>query len=281
MDNEHKYLDTYWDDTYIKNCPVRYLSDCFSVGYNFYFIKETIIQPKFSYYLKNERKTFELSKNLTRINDFQQIEFGPINKLDQTDDDIIKKVKIEIFAIEHGIIMKEKLIFKTTYMVPDYAQYSNEPQITKKPLEFKFIVSSCFSLPGYRKPITIETYSKLAEICESEKPDQFIISGDVVYMDKISLTSSLAVQQAYNQLKEFEPIKNIWSQSTFKTSIDDHDVGYNDTFGNNTNIKLFREMAQENFPIELILENTRLASWTVKDITFMVADDISNKKINT
>ena len=78
MDNEHKYLDTYWDDTYIKNCPVRYLSDCFSVGYNFYFIKETIIQPKFSYYLKNERKTFELSKNLTRINDFQQIEFGPI-----------------------------------------------------------------------------------------------------------------------------------------------------------------------------------------------------------
>jgi hypothetical protein len=81
-------------------------------------------------------------------------------------------------------------------------------------------------------PVTVETYYKLAEICELEKPDQFIISGDVVYLDKISLTSNLAVQQAYNQLKEFKPIANIWSQITFKTSIDDHDVGFNDTFGN-------------------------------------------------
>lgn len=278
--NKHNF-NTFWDNEYLKNCPTRYIADCFSVGYNFYFVKETIIFPKYTYILRNEKKQFELSKNLTKINDFQQIEFGPFNQLAQTDNDIIRKVKIEIYAIEHGIIMKEKLIFKTIYNVPDYAQYSYEPEITKKPLEFKFIVSSCFSLPGYRRPVSIETYYKLAEICNLEKPDQFIISGDVVYMDKISLTSNLAVQQAYNQLKEFEPIQNIWSQMTFKTSIDDHDVGYNDTYGSNTNIKLFREVAQNNFPIELILDDTRLASWTIKDITFIIADDISNKKINS
>ena len=85
------------------------------------------------------------------------------------------------------------------------------------------------------------------------------------------------------RLKEFEPTKSIWSEHVIKTGLDDNDLGFNDTFGFNTNIRLFRRLAQENFPLELMTDtnNYRSGSYTVKDITFIFADDISNKKTNS
>lgn len=274
--------DTYWNSNYIKNCPVRYQGDCFSVGYSFYFIKQTTILPKFTYKIKNKYKTIRLNTINTEVNKFVNIEFGPVNKLNQSSDEIVRLMKIELEVLENKFDCKEKIIFNTIYIVPDYAEYSFDSNIQLKPLKFKFIVSSCWSLPGYRQPITTKTYNKLAEICKKENPNQIIISGDVVYMEPISLTSNLAVQEAYNQLKEFEPTKSIWSEHVIKTSLDDHDLGFNDTYGFNTNIRLFRTKAQENFPLELMVSdnNYRLGSYTIKDITFIFADDISNKTIN-
>ena len=269
---------TYWNNLYIKNCPVRYLGDCFCVGYSFYFIKEITIIPKFTYQINGLFYTNELTKISTRVNEFTNIEFGPVNHLFQSEEEIVKQMYIEIIIENHNCL--NNLVFETIYNVPNYSEYTLDPQIILKPLEFKFIVSSCFSLPGYRKPLTIGTYNKLAEVCVKENPNQIIISGDIVYMELISLTSNSAVQSAYNQLKEFEPIKNIWSEHIIKTGIEDHDLGFNNTFASNTNIKLFREKAQQNFPLELATNKYRLGSWTVKNITFIVGDDISNKIIN-
>jgi hypothetical protein len=277
-----KKKQTYWNSLYIKNCPVRYQGDCFSVGYSFYFIKQVTILPKFTYKIKNRIITIELNKIETEVNKFTNIEFGPVNKLAQSEDEIVRLMDIEIEVLDNKLSNYEKTIFDTEYIVPDYAQYTFEPNIQSKPLDFKFIVSSCWSLPGYRQPVTIETYSKLSEICELENPNQIIISGDIVYMGPISLTSNLAVQEAYNQLKEFEPTKSIWSEHVIKTGLDDHDLGFNDTFGFNTNIRLYRKKAQENFPLDLMVDNNnyRLGSYNVKNITFIFADDISNKTIN-
>ena len=273
---------TYWNSFYIKNCPVRYQGDCFSVGYSFYFIKQVIILPKFTYKTKNRLITIELNKIETEVNKFVNIEFGPVNKLTRLEDDIVRFIDIELEVLNDRIHYNEKIIFNTIYNIPDYSQYTFNPNIESKPLDFKFIISSCWSLPGYRQPISIGAYSKLAEICEQENPNQIIISGDIVYMEPISLTSNLAVQEAYNQLKEFEPTKSIWSEHIIKTALDDHDLGFNDTNGFNTNIRLFRRLAQENFPLELMTEtnNYRLGSYTVKDITFIFTDDISNKTTN-
>ena len=45
------FYKTYYDNEYIKNEPTRYLTDVFSVGYNFNFIEETEIYPEFRYYI--------------------------------------------------------------------------------------------------------------------------------------------------------------------------------------------------------------------------------------
>lgn len=277
-------MKTYWNNKYLLHCPVRIQGDCFGVSYSFYFTKEVTILPRFTYKINGITHTKELSKIRTEINKFIYIDFGPVNKLNQKEVDIVTQIFIEIYIENISLLNHNNsvnLVFNTIYDVPNYAQYTYYSKINQLPLEFKFIVSSCYSLPGYRKPISTKTYDKLAEICKIENPNQIIISGDVVYMEPISLTSDFAVQEAYNQLLDFEPIKNIWSEHVIKTSLDDHDLGFNDTFGNNSNSKLFRKKAQENFPLELITDNYRLGSYTVKNITFIFADDISNKKINT
>ena len=53
---------TYWNSFYIKNCPVRYQGDCFSVGYSFYFIKQVTILPKFTYKIGNKFIMVEAKK---------------------------------------------------------------------------------------------------------------------------------------------------------------------------------------------------------------------------
>jgi len=273
---------TFWNDNYLANCPVRFQSDCFSVSYSFYFTKELKILPRISYVSNGIEYKKELSVIKTQVNQFTYITFGPVNKLNQTENEIVSQLNIEVNIIDKYISPNyfDRLVFKTIYNVPNYAQYTYDSNITQIPLEFKFIVSSCWSLPGYRNPVTTKTYNKLAEICKQENPDQIIISGDIVYMEPISLTSELAVQEAYSQLLNFEPVKNIWASHTIKTGLDDHDLGFNDTFGFNSNINLFRKKAQENFPLELLSDNYRLGSYTVKNITWIFADDISNKKIN-
>ena len=48
------FYKTYYDNEYIKNEPTRYLTDVFSVGYNFNFIEETEIYPEFRYYINQK-----------------------------------------------------------------------------------------------------------------------------------------------------------------------------------------------------------------------------------
>jgi hypothetical protein len=148
---------TYYDFGYIKNEPIRYLSDVFSVGYNFNFIKETIIFPEFRYLIKHKLYDKKLSSQNTEINGFNNIEYGPFYYMNQSDEEIIYVVEL-IIKDKYG-----KIIFKKFYKVPDYRNYSFQPKYLDRTLNFKFISSSCYSLPGYRNP-NIECYFRALRI---------------------------------------------------------------------------------------------------------------------
>jgi len=266
---------TYYDNEYIKNEPTRYLTDVFSVGYNFNFIKDSVIFPEFRYYLKNKLYNKKISSQYTKINGFNTIEYGPFYFMNQSDNEIIHVVEL-IIKDEY-----EKIIFRKIYQVPDYRDYSFQPKYLDRTLSFKFITSSCYSLPGYRNP-DIECYYKLAEITREANPEYILCTGDIVYLEPLNISSKLAVQGAYDQLKSFEPIKNIWSNHTWICSNDDHELGYNDILAGAPDIRTLRETMTENFPLNEVTNviGTRCGSFISKNITWIILDDISNRVFN-
>ena len=74
-DKTNIFYKTYYDNEYIKNEPKRYLTDVFSVGYNFNFIKETEIYPEFRYYINQKLYEKKISSQDTEINGFNTIEY--------------------------------------------------------------------------------------------------------------------------------------------------------------------------------------------------------------
>jgi hypothetical protein len=274
-DNANIFYNTYYDAEYIKNEPTRYLTDVFSVGYNFNFIEETEIYPEFRYYINQKLYEKKLSSQDTEINGFNTIEYGPFYFMNQPNDEIISVVELIIKD------KKNKIIFKKFYKVPDYRDYSFQPKYLDRTLNFKFITSSCYSLPGYRNP-DIACYSKLAEIAREAVPEYILCTGDIVYLEPLNISSKLAVQGAYDQLKSFEPIKNIWSNHTWVCSNDDHELGYNDILAGAPDIRLLRETMTENFPLNELTNviGTRCGSFLSKNITWIILDDISNRVFN-
>lgn len=269
------FYNTYYDTEYIKNEPTRYLTDVFSVGYNFNFIEETEIYPEFRYYINQKLYEKKLSSQNTEINGFNTIEYGPFYFMNQSNDEIISVVELIIKD------KKNKIIFKKFYKVPDYRDYSFQPKYLDRTLNFKFITSSCYSLPGYRNP-DITCYSKLAEIAREANPEYILCIGDIVYLEPLNISSKLAVQGAYDQLKSFEPIKNIWSNHTWICSNDDHELGYNDILAGAPDIRTLRETMTENFPLNELTNviETRCGSFISKNITWIILDDISNRVFN-
>ena len=195
--------------------------------------------------------------------------------MNQPDDEIISVVELIIKD------KKNKIIFKKFYKVPDYRDYSFQAKYLDRTLKFKFITSSCYSLPGYRNP-DIACYSKLAEIAREAVPEYILCTGDIVYLEPLNISSKLAVQGAYDQLKSFEPIKNIWSNHTWICSNDDHELGYNDILADAPDIRTLRETMTENFPLNELTNviGTRCGSFLSKNITWIILDDISNRVFN-
>jgi hypothetical protein len=108
------FYNTYYDAEYIKNEPTRYLTDVFSIGYNFNFIKETEIYPEFRYYINQKLYEKKLSSQDTEINGFNTIEYGPFYFMNQPDDEIISVVELIIKDKKNKIIFKKfyKIIYK-------------------------------------------------------------------------------------------------------------------------------------------------------------------------
>jgi len=287
--NKIDFYSTYFDSEYIKNSPTRYLTDVFVAGFNFNFIKDTEIFPEFKYLINNNINTINISSQKTKINGFNKIEFGPFNSMESMESmesmdsiDLMNKTDENIKVVE--LLVKNKcgnIIFKKFYKIPDYRDYSFQPKYLDRQLKIKFITSSCYSLPGYRKP-DISCYYKLAEVAKQTNPEYIICTGDIVYLEPLNITSNLACQSAYDQLKSFEPIQNIWSNHTWVCSNDDHELGYNDTLLGAPNIELLRETMTKNFPLDEITRapNCRCGSFTSKNITWIILDDISFRVFN-
>lgn len=267
--------NTYFNSNFIKNNPTRYLTDVFCIGLNFNFIKDSIIYPEFKYYIKNKLVIKKIASQITQINDFNKIEYGPFYYMNQPDDETIRVVELIVKNNYH------KVIFRKFYLVPDYRDYSFNSKFKDRILSFKFITSSCYSLPGYRNP-NIDCYFKMAEISREFNPEYILCTGDIVYLEPLNITSEYAVQGAYDQLKSFEPIKNLWSNHTWICSNDDHEFGFNDTLLEGPNIQMLRNTMRKNFPLDELTRalGTRCGSFTTKNITWIQLDDISDRVFN-
>jgi len=282
MTNHDKFYKTQIDKDYIAYEPTRYLSDVFSVGFTFKITKKCTIIPYFTYYLNDQKIKVNSPIQNTNINEFVNIEFGSFHTLGLVDLQPITDVQLYIEATNNYNICDDNIIiFKKRYMVPDYKNYSYERQYRNNILDINFVISSCYSLPGYRNPLSLKTYEKLREVSETVKPDYIFSSGDIVYLEPMSLSSEYAIQAGYDQLKNFDILNGVWSNSTWICTTDDHELGFNDNLTYSPNVQQLRDVYNKNFPMKIITTNGRYSSFNVKDITFILLDDVSFKQFNT
>jgi hypothetical protein len=264
---------TYWDNNYFETEPLRFFSDVFCVGFLFKMKKKSVIYPKFSYILNGKFFEIFLPPQEANMNEFVKVYFGPFYKMNQSAEDRIDEVKLTINC-------DVKCVFKKYYMVPDFRSYSYQEQFKNNNLEYKFIVSSSYGLPGNNNS-QLTTYSKLVEVIKNEKPDYVMCTGDIVNLEPLNLTSKQSIQGAYDQLRTFPTLDNVWSNSTWISACNDNELGYNAPQSFNPNINVMREQLQENFPLNLMLKDSRTSAFTIKNISYILLDNVSNKVINS
>ena len=71
-------MDTYYDNKYISQEPVRYLFDVYSIGFIIKFSKEISITPKLEYTIDNKLYSKNMQSITTVVDGLQKIVFGPL-----------------------------------------------------------------------------------------------------------------------------------------------------------------------------------------------------------
>jgi hypothetical protein len=272
-----KFYPTFIDKNYIGYEPTRYLSDVFGVGYVFKFSKQCEIIPYFTYEVNGCTTKVYSPKQEVNINELAKVTFGPFYTLPE----LINPISEVTLYIEVFNLFSKLIIFKKNYLVPNFQDYSFQTIYRTNELNLNFVISSCYSLPGYRNPVSLGAYEQLKNVSKSVKPDYIFSSGDIVYLEPMCLSSELGIQAGYDQLKTFDILQGIWSNSTFICNTDDHELGYNDNLNSCPNAQQLRDVYNKNFPLNLVTDKARYSSFNVKDITFILLDDVSYKEFNT
>jgi len=273
-----KYYETYYDKNYISQEPVLYQKDLFTISLTFLFNKDTSIIPNYKYYINNTLYSYNNAKKNVGVNELVNITFGPFQDMGPKE---ISQRPTKVFLSMTNSY--RKIIFAKLYKLPDWDTLSySKPIIDVTPLNLRLCTVSCFSLPGYRNPVSLDTYNKFTEINKENKTDIIIVTGDLLYLEPLNLTSEGAIQAGYNQLKTFDRLQGSFSNHVWITTADDHDLGYNDTQRAGYNINLLRNLVQKNFPLisQYSPDNYRANFTQVKNISFITLDDVSQRKIN-
>ena len=273
-----KYYKTYYDPNFISQEPVLYQKDLFTISLTFLFIKDTCIIPSYKYYINKTLYNYDNKKRNVSINELVNVIFGPFQ--DMGPKETSQRPTKVCLSVRSSC---NKIIFKKLYKLPNWDTLSYaKPTIDLVPLNLRLSTVSCFSLPGYRDPPNLETYNKFTEINRENKTDIIIVTGDLLYLEPLNLTSEGAIQAGYNQLKTFDRLQGVFSNHVWITTADDHDLGYNDTQRAGYNINLLRNLIQKNFPLisQYSPQNYRGNFTQVKNISFITLDDVSQRKIN-
>lgn len=270
------YYPTFIDKKYIAYEPTRFLADVFSVGYVFKFTTQCYIIPYFTYEVNCVTTKVYSLKQEVNINELAKVTFGPFYTLPELTNPITEVILyIEVFNLFNQVI-----IFKKNYKVLNFKDYSYQTIYKTNILDLNFVISSCFSLPGWRNPVSLGAYEQLKNISKTVKPDYIFSSGDTIYLEPMCLSTEMGIQACYDQLKTFDILQGIWSNSTIISTTDDHEMGFNDNSIYAPNAQQLRDIYNKNFPLNLVTTDARYSSFNVKDITFILLDDVSYRQLN-
>jgi phosphodiesterase/alkaline phosphatase D-like protein len=145
------------------------------------------------------------------------------------------------------------------------------------------MLTSCWSLPGYRSPAPLEPelYDKFTQTAREENADIIISTGDIVYLQPMSIMSKTAIQEAYTQLRQYSRLEGTWANHTWITCNDDHEFSYNDGNINAPIIKTLRNTYSENFPLlSDVSSEYRANIRNIKNINFITLDSVSSRTLN-
>ena len=264
-----KNYHTFWNKELIFNEPVKCFEDLYSVTFVYYFNYNGSVYPRFSFINdKDENITRKMPSITVNYFDHANITFGPFTFVNQPQEFVINEFILELFTED------EELLFKKIYKVHDLKDKDNN-------FSLKFLIASCFSLPGYRNPPDIQIYDNFKKIAFEINPDLILSLGDTVYLNKPNITSKFAIQAGYDQLLTFPKLNDVWSNFTWLPINDDHEFSYDNGLYGAPNISTLRDVFKKNFPLPSTqIKNTRNSSFTKNDITFILLDDTSNKTIN-
>jgi hypothetical protein len=272
---ENDYYYTYYDKNYITYEPVRYLNDCFSVSFNFWFSKEEEIIPYFYFVKDGVTSEHKLNTINTKIDSFNNISFGPFQKLFE------ENRPTEVYI---AIKTSTNIIFFKHHKILDFDSYSYATQdlITQK-INLNVMLTSCWAMPGYRFPAPLEPelYTKLTNMARDVEADFLISLGDLLYLQPLSITSEISLQCAYAQFKEYSRFEGLFSNSTWLICNDDHEFSRNDGNKNSPILKLLRNKFSDNFPlVSEVSTDFRSNISITKNITFITLDTVSGRKLN-
>jgi hypothetical protein len=269
------YYYTYYDKKYILYEPLRYLNDVFSVSFNFWFSKQEQVYPCFYFINGDKRVEYKLNTFTCQINDFSNTSFGPFQSINQSPRPT--EVYLALKTMAH------KIIFLKHHRVLNYEDYNLSWNTPPTNLTLNLMLASCWSLPGYRSPAPLqpELYNKLTATARSVNADFVLSVGDIIYAQPSSVSSDIAMQASYAQLKTYPGLQGLFSNSTWLVCNDDHELSSNDGQQNSPIIRLLRSKLAANFPlIAQVSDDYRANITTAKNITFITLDTVSCRKLN-
>ena len=273
--HKNNFYRTYFDKEFISYEPTKFIDDAFSVSFNFWFSKQCTIRPYFYFVNKHNINKTDLGAQTTQCNNYINITFGPFQKMTQ------KNRPTDVYIV---IKTDKKIIFFKHHKIQNFNDYSYAATNLNNSINLNCMLISCASLPGYRSPAPKipELYNKLTQIAKDRSADYIISTGDTVYLEPLNITSGVAVQAGYSQLREYERLAGIFSNHSWLVCNDDHEFSRNDGLTNAPLINILRNSLNANFPIISDVSREYRADVRInKDITFITLDDVSCRKANT
>jgi hypothetical protein len=270
------FFNTYYDTNYISREPNRYLFDVYSIGYVFQFSKQLSITPVMRYNLKD--KTYEKYMNIvkTNVDGLHKIIYGPL---------FFNEYTVNPSNIRISIILNDKskkIIFKKKIKLLDFKNFSRKPFHNN--FDLTFAVCSCFNLSKFLTEgrTNLKTLKKFNEVCKEKNPLMIISSGDIVYFSDTSISSSYAIQNAYDSLITLKESQSMWSNYTWVCANDDHELSFNNGLRHSENIQLLRNKMNQNFPVAEQSINPysfRSAYFSLKNIYFILLDTVTEQTL--
>lgn len=273
--HKNDFYATYFDKEFILYEPTKFLDDIFSVSFNFWFSKQCTICPYFYFIDDGVTYKTDMGAQNVQYNNYANITFGPFQKMIQ------QNRPTDVYIV---IKNDTKIIFYKHHRIKDFNNYSFALANQNNSVNLNCMLISCASLPGYRSPAPNqpELYNKLTQTAKDISADYIISTGDIVYLEPLNITSSMAIQAAYSQLREYERLSGLFSNHSWVVCNDDHELSCNDGLSDGPLISVLRNSLTANFPtIAGISREYRADVRTTKDITFITLDTVSCRKLNS